>query len=167
MAFLPGSEGGAAVADVVYGRTNPSGRLPVSWPKSAAQMPLFYNHPPGKAYDPRYAFGHGLSYTSWDVGRLRVSGGGHHKHHGGGSVRASATIANTGGRSGDHVVLAFAEPLNGGSEAQPVRELVAFERVSVERRRARGVDLSFDAGRLQPGDYRLVVGDESARFTVR
>ena len=48
-----------------------------------------------------------------------------------------------------------------------MRELVAFERVTVDRRRSRGVDLSFDAGRLQPGDYRLVVGDESAPFRVR
>ena len=112
MAFLPGSEGGGAIADVVFGKTDPSGRLPVSWPKSAAQLPLFYNHPPGKAYDPRYAFGHGLSYTTWDAGSAARG-----PEAGAAGSRRARTIANTGGRSGDDVVLAFAEPLNGGSAA--------------------------------------------------
>src|SRR5207247_2753819 len=69
MAFLPGSEGGAAIADALFGKVNPSGRLPVSWPKSGDQLPLAYNEP-GKPYDPRYAFGYGLSYTRFDLSRL-------------------------------------------------------------------------------------------------
>jgi beta-glucosidase len=96
MAFLPGSEGGAAIGDALFGKTNPSGRLPVSWPKASSQLPLAYNEP-GKPYDPRYPFGYGLSYTRFDVGRTSV-----HGNH------ASVTVRNVGKRAGDRTVLAFA-----------------------------------------------------------
>jgi beta-glucosidase len=158
MAFLPGSEGGGAIADVVFGRTNPSGRLSVSWPKSAAQLPLYSNHTPAQPYDPRYAFGHGLSYTRFAAGRLRAA-------EGRGWVRASVDIANVGGRSGDDVVLAFAERKNGPAD-RPVRQLVDFERVSVDRGHHRRVDLAFPTDGLGAGDYRLVVDDQSVPFSV-
>jgi beta-glucosidase len=95
MAFLPGSEGGAAIGEALFGKTNPSGRLPVSWPKASSQLPLAYNEP-GKPYDPRYPFGYGLSYTRFDVGRPSVHGD-----------RASVTVRNIGNRAGDRTVLAF------------------------------------------------------------
>jgi beta-glucosidase len=95
MAFLPGSEGGAAIGEALFGKMNPSGRLPVSWPKASSQLPLAYNEP-GKPYDPRYPFGYGLSYTRFDVGRASVHGD-----------RASVTVRNIGNRAGDRTVLAF------------------------------------------------------------
>jgi beta-glucosidase len=95
MAFLPGSEGGAAIGDTLFGKANPSGRLPVSWPKDSSQFPLAYNEP-GKPYDPRYAFGYGLSYTRFDTGHLHVHGN-----------QASVKVRNDGRQAGDHTVLAF------------------------------------------------------------
>jgi len=71
MAFLPGTEGGAAIADVVIGEDEPGGRLPVSWPKSIDQMPLAYNEP-GADDDPRYEFGYGLEYAPVDVADVRM-----------------------------------------------------------------------------------------------
>jgi beta-glucosidase len=95
MAFLPGSEGGAAIGDVLFGKVNPSGRLPVSWPKASSQLPLAYNEP-GKPYDPRYPFGYGRSYTRFELGKPSVHGD-----------RASVVVRNVGKRSGDRTVLAF------------------------------------------------------------
>jgi beta-glucosidase len=109
MAFLPGSEGGAAIGDVLFGKVNPSGRLPVSWPKASSQLPLAYNEP-GKPYDPRYPFGYGRSYTRFELGKPSVHGD-----------RASVVVRNVGKRSGDRTLLAF-----DGSR------LVGFTRVHVD-----------------------------------
>jgi beta-glucosidase len=95
MAFLPGSEGGAAVGETLFGKANPSGRLPVSWPKDSSTFPLAHNEP-GQPYDPRYPFGYGLSYSRFDTSHLRVHDG-----------RASVLVRNTGRLAGDHTVLAF------------------------------------------------------------
>jgi beta-glucosidase len=111
MAFLPGSEGGAAIGDALFGSTNPSGRLSVSWPKSSSQLPLAHNEP-GKPYDPRYPFGYGLSYTRFDVGKAHVHG-----------ATATVSVRNVGERAGDRTVLAFAVVADGS------RRLAGFTRV--------------------------------------
>jgi beta-glucosidase len=152
MAFLPGSEGGPAIADALFGRVNPGGRLPVSWPRSTAQLPLAYNEP--GAYDPRYAFGHGLGYTRLDARLLAAP----RRVPAGARVALDVEVRNRGRRAGDDVVLAFAE----GPGAR--RRLVAFARVRVGaggRRRAR---LSFRAGTA--GEYRLRVEGSSRALTV-
>ena len=119
MAFLPGSEGGAAVADALFGKVNPSGRLPVSWPKASSQLPLAYNEP-GKAYDPRYPFGYGLSYTRFDLRNLRAPW-----HVGADDwVNASVKVRNAGRRSGDDTVLAFVVRPDGGPSSWPSRGCV-------------------------------------------
>jgi beta-glucosidase len=114
MAFLPGSEGGAAVADALFGAYNPSGRLSVSWPKDSSTFPLAYNEP-GASYDPRYAFGYGLSYTRFDVGHVQAHGG-----------RLSVKVRNAGRQTGDHTVLAFVVGADGS------RRLAAFTRVHLK-----------------------------------
>jgi beta-glucosidase len=111
MAFLPGSEGGAAIGDALFGKTNPSGRLSVSWPKASSQLPLAHNEP-GRPYDPRYPFGYGLSYTRFDVGKAHVHG-----------ATATVSVRNAGGRAGDRTVLAFAVGADGS------RRLAGFTRV--------------------------------------
>jgi beta-glucosidase len=149
MAFLPGSEGGAAIGDALFGRFNPSGRLPVSWPKASSQLPLAYNEP-GKPYDPRYPFGYGLSYTRFDVSHLQVQPGE--------TVRASVKVRNVGRRDGVETVLAFVRSSDGA------RRLAAFKRVSLGAGDGARVTLSFPAP--QPGGYELVVGDQTRSFTV-
>jgi beta-glucosidase len=161
MAFWPGSEGGASVADALFGRVNPSGRLPVSWPKASAQLPLAYNEP-GTAYDPKYAFGHGLSYSRVSVKEIEVqSNAGRHAN-----VHVKAKLANASGRGVDEVVLAVAERLSGPSGAAP-RQLVAFTRTHLRGFDREKVSLSFDASQLGPGSYQLWVDGASRTFTVR
>jgi beta-glucosidase len=166
MAFLPGSEGGAAVADALFGKFNPSGRLPVSWPNSSAQLPMAYNER-GRPYDPRYPFGYGLSYTRFDLRHLRAPW-----HVSADDwVNASVTVRNAGRRAGDDTVLAFVVRPDGG------RQLVAFPRVRLDRGDGANVRLAFRASQLAvtqpsgeravaPGTYRLVVGDLSQTFRV-
>jgi beta-glucosidase len=149
MAFLPGSEGGAAIGDALFGKVNPSGRLPVSWPKASSQLPLAYNEP-GKPYDPRYPFGYGLSYTRFEVSHLKVSPGD--------TVRASVKVRNVGSRAGTDTVLAFVQSSDGA------RKLAAFRRVSLDARHGAKVTLTFPAP--APGSYELVVGDQTREFTV-
>jgi beta-glucosidase len=129
MAFLPGSEGGAAIGDALFGKVNPSGRLPVSWPKASSQLPLAYNEP-GRPYDPRYPFGYGLSYTRFELGKPSVHGG-----------RASVLVRNVGKRSGDRTVLAF-----DGSR------LVGFTRVHLAPGEKTKAQLA-----IAPGSSRVVV----------
>jgi beta-glucosidase len=167
MAFLPGSEGGAAIADALTGSVNPSGRLTVSWPKALGQIPLAYNAA-GRPYDPRYRFGYGLSYTRFDVRRVSV------QRRGWKRVDAVADVRNAGERDGEDAVLAFAERVGGGAP----RRLVAFDRVKLEAGDRSRVRLSFDMAQLAatqadgrrvvaPGRYRLTVEGASTTFTVR
>jgi beta-glucosidase len=172
MASWPGSEGGAAIADALFGKTNPSGRLTVSWPKSIDQVPLFYNHSAGEPYDPRYPFGWGLSYSKFKVTGLKAPDEVERNE----KVKVKVELRNKGKRSGEHVVLAFVKRKVGPSTA-PVRQLVAFERTSLRKGDRKGVKLSFSVKQLAvtlpsgdrrvvPGKYRLKVGKESQTFVV-
>jgi beta-glucosidase len=179
MAWLPGSEGGTAVADVLFGKANPSGRLPVSWPKKAGDEPMFYQQLPGtnsgdsSAYDPQFAFGAGLSYTTCAVQDVAVS-------RSGGTAKVTVKVANTGSKDGDMVVPVFAQqPVS--SIVVPPNRLVAYTRVSLKAGRSTTVSLSFPLSRLavtqgdingssvrsvMPGAYKVVAGDKSADLTV-
>ena len=170
-AWAPGLEGGPAVADALFGETNPGGKLPVSFPRSVGQLPIYYNHEnTGRPYDadnkytskyldlpdgPLYPFGFGLSYTSFAVTGVKLSGT---MSRGGGSVTVSATVANTGDRAGDEVVQVYVhDPV--ASTVQPVRRLRGFQRVTLaagEQRR-----LTFT---LTPADVGFY--DADARFVV-
>jgi beta-glucosidase len=152
MAFLPGSEGGAAVADALFGKVNPSGRLPVSWPKDSSQFPLAYNEP-GKPYDPRYPFGYGLSYTRFKLDDL------HAPWHAstGERITASVDVANAGRSWGQNTVLAFLVSGDGS------RRLVAFDRVAAGPHRRATARLTFSA---PAGSYKVVVGDLSRPIRV-
>lgn len=151
MAFLPGSEGGSAIADTLFGQSNPSGRLTVSWPKSIDQFPLAYNEE-GKPYDPRYRFGHGLSYSRFEAKRLSAPGHASRR----GRLAFSVDVANRSRRGGDHVVLAFVDG-----------KLAAFERERIDGGDRERVRMSLDASRLAPGRHTLRVGGETEVFRVR
>src|SRR5439155_17717128 len=116
-AWFPGIEAGNAVADVVFGRVNPGGKLPVTFPRALGQVPLYYNHEPTgrpcdpgvkwnsryrdlKTCDPLYPFGFGLSYTTFKVDNLQLS---KHSVSKNGSLTASMDVTNSGDRAGGHV----------------------------------------------------------------
>jgi beta-glucosidase len=144
-AWFPGVEAGNAVADVLFGKVNPGGKLPVSFPRNEGQVPIYYNHlPTGRpcdptnkynsrhrdilSCDPQFEFGYGLSYTTFKVSNLRLSSTRMDARRG--SLVASATVTNTGARAGDDVVqLYINDPV--ASLSQPVRRLRGFERVTL------------------------------------
>ena len=171
-AWFPGVEAGNAVADVVFGKVNPGGKLPVSFPQRLGQVPIYYNHEPtGRPCDatqkynsryrdlptcaPLYEFGYGLSYTSFEVSNLQLSSSRVSRH---GSVRASVDVRNTGSREGDEVVqLYIHDPV--ASISQPVRRLRGFERVTLKPGEKRTVTFTLDASDF--GFY-----DNTGRFVV-
>jgi beta-glucosidase len=195
-AWFPGVQAGPAVADVVFGQVNPGGKLPVSFPRRLGQVPIYYNHEPtGRPCDPEqkyvsrhrdipscsplFEFGHGLSYTTFDVSNLQLSSSTVSKN---GSLRASVTVTNTGRRKGDEVVqLYLHDPV--ASISQPVRRLRGFERVTLDPGKSRSVTFTLDKSdfgfydnrgkfTVEPGQIDVYAGNSSnasmtQSFTVR
>jgi beta-glucosidase len=141
-AWHPGTEGGNAVADILYGDATPGGKLPVTWPRTGAQIPIYYAHnitqePETKKgftsrywdipTSPLYPFGHGLSYTSFSFSNLRVS---KPEVRVGESTEVLVDVENTGRRAGDEVAQLYIHQRY-GSASRPVRELKGFERITL------------------------------------
>jgi beta-glucosidase len=158
-AWYPGSQGGNGVADVLFGDANPSGHLPVSWPRSAGQLPLYYNHnltqnpetsPDFKSryWDlpstPLYPFGYGLSYTNFSFGQLTVTP----SARVGGTLEVSADVTNSGKRTGDAVVQLYIHQ-RAGSASRPVRQLKGFARVALEPGEKQTVHFTLGKDELQ------------------
>ncbi|WP_435180550.1 glycoside hydrolase family 3 N-terminal domain-containing protein [Halorussus sp. AFM4] len=183
MAYYPGTEGGAAVAETLFGDNDPSGRLPVSVPRSAADLPQHFDHlahptPIGDdehpdSYDPLYEFGHGLSYTEFEYGDLTVSTPEVAPE---GDVAVAVDVSNTGERAGTETVQVYARQET-SSRVRPVRTLVGFDRVDLAPGESATVELSLPAERfgfykprtgrvVEPGTYRVLVGDRAASFEV-
>jgi beta-glucosidase len=142
-AWYPGTEGGNAVADILFGDVNPGGKLPVSWPRGSGQEPLYYNHnrthepedAPGftsRYWDasskPLYPFGYGLSYATFKFANLRLS-----KDHiqSGESIEAEVDVTDTGSVAGDAVAQLYIHQ-QAGSASRPVRELKGFQRLALK-----------------------------------
>jgi len=187
-----GSEAGNAIADVLFGEHNPAARLPMSFPRSEGQIPVYYNHfntgrPAGEdrasgfvshyideRQSPRYAFGHGLSYTQFSYGDLQLD---RTRLAGKGSITASLTLTNTGPRAGDEVVQLYLRDLV-ASVVRPVQELKDFRRVSLAAGESQTLHfvidrdkLSFFNERLQwvaeAGEFELMIGASSADIRLR
>src|SRR5882762_614554 len=141
-AWYPGSQGGSGIADVLFGDANPSGHLPVSWPRSTGTTPIYYSHNltqlPETAPDfksrywdvrstPLYPFGHGLSYTTFGFDNLKLAPAAKV----GTPIDVSVDVTNTGKRGGDAVVQLYIHQ-RAGSASRPVRQLKGFERVTLE-----------------------------------
>jgi beta-glucosidase len=185
-AWFPGVQAGPAVADVVFGKVNPGGKLPVSFPRRLGQVPIYYNHEPtGRpcnpdvkwnsrhrdipSCSPLYEFGYGLSYTTFEVSNLQLSSSSVSRN---GSVNASVTVKNTGARTGDDVVqLYIHDPV--ASISQPVRRLRGFERVTLSPGQMETITFRLDKrdfgfydnrGRfvVEPGQIDVYAGDSSA-----
>jgi beta-glucosidase len=141
-AWYPGNEGGNGIADLLFGDVNPAGHLPVSWPRSSAQLPLYYNHnltqAPEDAPDftsrywdiktsPLYPFGFGLSYTTFTYDNLKLN---KPEAKVGSDIEVSVDVMNSGSREGDAVVQLYIHQ-RAGSASRPVRQLKGFERVNL------------------------------------
>lgn len=192
--WYAGERGGESVADILFGKVNPSGHLPVSFARSAGHLPANYNHLPGdRGYyrargsyerpgrdyvfstpDPLFAFGHGLGYTTFELSDLTADA------TQGDSVRVTVTVANTGSREGKAVPQIYVRDVV-SSTATPVMQLRAFDKVNLKSGEKKNISLSFatdelsftdNAGnrRLEPGDFEIMAGlssdDISCRKTV-
>ncbi|HEX8351427.1 MAG TPA: beta-glucosidase BglX [Pyrinomonadaceae bacterium] len=168
--WFAGTQGGAAIADALFGDTNPGGKLPVTFPRAAGQQPFYYNQtttgrpPSGEKYTskyldvpvpPLYAFGHGLSYTTFRLSNLRL---GATRIPASGSVDVTVDVENTGRREGDEVVQLYVRDV-AASRVRPVKELKGFQRVTLQPGERR--TLSF---RLTPAELGFY--NESMRFVV-
>jgi len=180
-----GSRAAAAIADVLLGQRNPSGRLAVTWPRSAGQIPLYHNmRPRARGGDdgiyrdlpttPLYEFGHGLGYTTFAYGPLHLD---RTDVAAGGQITAEVTVTNTGARAGRETVFWFIRD-PAASITRPLRELKHFEQAELAPGASRAFrfviqperDLAFPDGDgrriLEAGEIILSAGDQTATFHV-
>ena len=182
--WFPGTEGGNAVADVLFGTVDPGGKLPMSFPRTVGQIPISYNElPTGRPFDPnnkytskyldvpntpQYPFGYGLSYTSFALSNLRLSSG---SIPAGGAIQVRADITNTGSVTGDDVVQLYIHESD-TSILQPVRRLEGFQRVTLDPRKTQTISFRLGPQNLgfynaqgkfvvEPGPFDVWVGDSS------
>jgi len=194
-AWFPGTEGGNAVADVLFGKVDPGGKLPMSFPRNVGQIPISYNElPTGRPADPsnkytsqyldvpntpQYPFGYGLSYTTFSLSNLHLSAGSISTS---GSLTVSADLTNTGTVAGDDVVQLYIHQ-DGTTILQPVRRLDGFQRVTLAPGQTKTITLTLSPGDIgfytntpgqfvvEPGTVDVYVGDSSVgglqgQFTV-
>ena len=170
-----GEQGGNAVADVLFGDVNPGGKLPVTVPRSAGQLPMFYNAKPSarRGYlfdttDPLYPFGFGLSYTSFALSPPRLSQA---SIGTGGTTTVAVDVRNTGGREGDEVVQLYIHD-KVSSVTRPIKELKGFQRVTLKPGEVRTVRFTIDPEALkmwndsmhhvvEPGAFEIMTGNSS------
>jgi len=175
-AWEPGAEGGKALAEIVFGEINPSGKLPMTIPYSVGHLQAIYNHKPS-AIVRRYAdaptenlheFGDGLSYTQFEYGKVSLS---HSTINESESTKASVTLLNRGKRAGDEVVQLYIRD-DYSLVTRPVKELKGFTRVSLEAGETRKIHFDitpdmlsyFDIDmnwRIEAGDFTIMVGGSS------
>jgi beta-glucosidase len=194
-AWVPGEKGGQAVAEILFGDRAPSGKLPLSVPRHAGQLPVSYDQPPSKAYwlkdgwgsryadlepTPLFPFGHGLTYTTFELGALLLSAPEVPRD---GTLEVAFDVRNTGKRPGTETVQLYVRDLV-SSATTPVRRLRGWKRVSLAAGEGTRVTLSLPTRELtlvsaamrrviEPGEFEVMVGTSSAdvrqraRFVVR
>jgi beta-glucosidase len=176
-----GQETGRAVARVLFGDVNPSGKLPVSFPRSAGQLPVYYNYKPtakrGYLFDettPLYPFGYGLSYTQFAYSDFKVNKA---TAKAGEVVDVSVKITNTGARAGDEVVQLYIHDAV-ASLTRPVQELKGFKRVALKPKESVTVTFGLAVNQLgfhdlnmkyvvEPGAIELMIGSSSADIRAK
>lgn len=180
--WFGGSEAADAIADVVFGDVNPSGKLTVSMPVNVGQVPIYYNHmntgrpknpadPSFQKYrsnyidapnEPLYPFGYGLSYTTYDYSDFHLDKTAMNRD---GSVTASVKVTNTGDREGNETVQFYIRDVR-GSVARPVKELKHFETVNLKPGESKTVDFRITPDMLKFYDYNLDYVAEPGEFQV-
>jgi beta-glucosidase len=165
-AWYAGQEGGTAIADVLFGECNPSGKLSVTFYKNDSQLPDFEDYSmKGRTYryfnDPLFAFGYGLSYTTFEIGEAKMQG----------KESITIPVTNTGKRNGTETVQVYIRNL--GDAEGPLKSLRAFQRVNVKAGETVTVTLKLDANafefwdsetntmRTKPGKYEILYGNSS------
>lgn len=185
--WFGGSEAGHAIADVLFGDVNPSGKLTTTWPQNIGQIPLFYNHkntgrPLGEgkwfekfktnyldvSNDPVYPFGYGLSYTSFSYTDFKVSSS---SLKGNQTLTASVTVTNSGRYTGKEVVQLYIRDLV-GSVTRPVKELKSFQKIELKPGESKTVNFAVTVNDLkfynydlkyvwEPGEFEIMIGPNS------
>ena len=191
---MGGSQSGNAIADILFGDVNPGARLPVTFPRTVGQVPIYYNHmntgrPPeaenrytskyiDAPWTPLFPFGYGLSYTKFRISNLQLSA---LLIDANGRLTVSVEVENVGRRAGDEVVqLYIRDPV--ASMTRPVKELKSFQRLTLQPGEKRRVEFVLDHEQLgfwnremryvvEPGEFRVMVGSSSedlieAKFEV-
>lgn len=186
--WFAGTEGGNAIADVLFGDYNPSGKLPMSFPRSVGQIPVYYSHlNTGRPYNadkpnkytsryfdeangPLYPFGYGLSYTTFTVSDVKLSSPTMKRD---GTVTASVQVTNTGKREGATVIQMYLQDVT-ASMSRPVKQLKGFEKVNLKPGETQTVSFPIDIDALkfwnqrmqydaEPGKFNVFIGVDSAR----
>jgi beta-glucosidase len=185
--WFGGSEAGYAIADVLFGDVNPSGKLTTTWPQNVGQVPLYYNHkstgrplPEGQWFqkfrsnyldvsnDPVYPFGYGLSYTSFSYGDVKLNTA---NAKGSQAVKASITVTNTGNRAGKEVVQLYIHDVV-GANTRPVKELKGFQKIELKPGESKTVSFNITTKDLtyyhfdntwgwEAGDFEIMIGGNS------
>ncbi len=173
--WILGQETGTAVADLLFGDANPSGKMPVSVPRTVGQIPAFYNHKPtarrGYAFDdagPLYVFGEGMSYTTFDISEPRLSVS---TIAADGDASVSVNVTNSGAVAGDEIVQMYIRD-KVSSVTRPVKELKGFQRISLASGETKTVNFPITTEALQfynrdmnrvvePGEFDIMVGNSS------
>ncbi len=186
-----GSEAGNAMANVLFGDYNPAGKLPMTFPRSEGQIPLYYNYlstgrPSNSDKDrnyksayldspnsPRFAFGHGLSYTTFDYSELSFSKTQFTMND---KINVSFTLKNTGKYDGEEVVQLYLQD-KFASVVRPVKELKDFQKVSLKAGEAKNISFTIDKEKLsfynqqlkwgaEAGDFKLMIGTASDKIKL-
>lgn len=179
-AWLPGEEGGHAVADVLFGDYNPGGKLPITFPRAVGQVPIFYSHKPsgGRSFlygdyvslsaKPLFPFGHGLSYTRFELENLQITPNSVNTE---GKVQISVDVRNVGERAGEEVVQLYVHDVL-SSVTRPVKELKGFKRIALEPGEKKTVTFTLSVSQLgfynremelvvEPGTIEVMIGSSS------
>lgn len=169
-AWEPGNFGGQAIAEILYGKVNPSGKLPVSIPRSVGQIQTIYNHKPSQYFHkyafeksaPLYEFGYGLSYTKFEYTDLKISNTSISKT---GTTTVSITVKNTGKMDGEEVVQLYIRD-DYSSVTRPVKELKGYKRIALKKGESKTITFDIKPEQLAFYDLDMKYGVESGDFTV-
>lgn len=185
MAYWSGKKTAEAIADVLFGDYNPDGRLPFSYPKSIGEIVLYdrkpteeirevFNDNAGGGYDPLFAFGHGLSYTTFEYSDLKLSSS---ELTGANKLTVTVTVKNTGKRDGKHTVELYTRDMY-ASITPSIRRLRAFQKIDLKAGETKTVSFSIDKNDLafvnaqlktitEPGEFKVMIGELNATFQYK
>ncbi|HEY3389419.1 MAG TPA: glycoside hydrolase family 3 C-terminal domain-containing protein, partial [Prolixibacteraceae bacterium] len=173
--WFSGEKGGLAIADVLLGKVNPSGKLPVTFPRSVGQIPFYYYHKPSSKHNyvdleqgPLFVFGHGLSYTTFEYSGMQISP---EKMPVNGTATIKVSVKNTGNVEGTEVVQLYVRD-EIGTVTTPVKALKGFNRVTLQPGESK--EISFNVGEealwlwnremkkvVEPGEFKIMIGSSS------